>query len=80
MKTNLLKSFPSQKKSPLKDGVLQTRSNDFVLTRSDFLRLVGDPNESIRLNMIYYMFKYSFAIKIVSSNQIDPLKAQFRKN
>ena len=30
---------------------------------SDFIRLVGVPNESLRLIMIYYMFKYSFSIK-----------------
>ena len=35
----------------------KTSYNDFVLARGEFLRLVGAPNESLRLIIIYYMFK-----------------------
>ena len=31
--------------------------------QNDILRLVGAPNESLRLNKTYYMFKYSFGGK-----------------
>ena len=31
--------------------------------RSDLIRIVGAPNESLRLVIIYYMFKYSFRFK-----------------
>ena len=41
----------------------KTSSTDFVLARNEFLRLVGSPNESLILLIIYYMFKYSFGIK-----------------
>ena len=41
----------------------KTSYNHFVLARSEFLRLVGAPNEFLRLIIIYYMVKYLFAIK-----------------
>ena len=41
----------------------KTSYEDLVFVRSDFIRLVGAPNESLRLIIIYYMFKYSFRIK-----------------
>ena len=31
--------------------------------RSEFSNLVGAPNESLRLNIINYLFKYTFGIK-----------------
>ena len=36
---------------------------DLVFARNDFLRLVGAPNESLILMIIYYMFKYSVGTK-----------------
>ena len=41
----------------------KTTYNEFVLARIEFLRRIGAPNESLRLNIIYYMFKYIFGIK-----------------
>ena len=35
---------------------------DLVFARNDFLGLVGAPNESLILIIIYYMFKYSIGI------------------
>ena len=34
-----------------------------IFARNDFLRLVGAPNESLILIIVYYMFKYSVGIK-----------------
>ena len=31
--------------------------------RGEFLRLVGCPNESLRLIMIYYTFRYTFIVE-----------------
>ena len=36
---------------------------DLIFARTDFLGLVGAPNESLILIIIYYMFKYSVGIK-----------------
>ena len=41
----------------------KTTYNDFVLARIEFLKHIGVPNESLRLIIIYYMFKYTFGIK-----------------
>ena len=44
----------------------------------------GAPNESLRLIIIYYMFKFIFGIKttFLQSHGVheSPLKAQFRQN
>ena len=42
----------------------KTIYDDLVFPRNDFLRLVGAPNESLILIIIYYMYKYSVGIKI----------------
>ena len=58
--------------------------NDFVLARSEFLRLVEAPNKFLILVTIYYMFKYTFGIKttLLESlrSQNSPSKARFREN
>ena len=55
---------------------------DFVFARGDLLTLVGALNETLRLIIIQYMFKYSFRIKttLIESlrSQKRPLKARFR--
>ena len=55
-----------------------TLYNDFGFARIEFLRLVGAPNESLRLIIIYYMFNYSFGNKIkfdrVTSEPKKPFK------
>ena len=43
----------------------KTSYNDLVFARNEFLRLVGPPNESLILIIIYYMFKYLVGIKQV---------------
>ena len=41
----------------------KTSSKDLVFARGEFLRFFGDPNESLRLIIVYYMFKYMFGSK-----------------
>ena len=38
----------------------KTDYKHFVIARSEFLKLVGAPNESLRLITIYYMLKFTF--------------------
>ena len=62
----------------------KTSYNDFVLARSEFLRHIKAPTESLRLIIIYYMFEQSFGIKITLLESLQcqqiPLKARFRHN
>ena len=58
-KTTLLASHRSQK-SPLMVDFGKTIYKDLVFTRGEFLRYFGAPNESLRLIIIYYTFKYTF--------------------
>ena len=57
----------------------KTSYKDLVFARGEFLRLVGAPNESLRLIIIYYMLKYTFRIRktLLESLWIlkSPLKA-----
>ena len=41
----------------------KTSYNDFALERGEYLRLVGAPNESLGLIIIYYTFTYTFKNK-----------------
>ena len=36
----------------------KTSYKDLVFARGEFLRFFGDPNESLRLIIIYYMLKF----------------------
>ena len=61
----------------------KTSYKDLVFARNDFLRLVGGPNESLILIIIYYMFKYSVENKttLIESllSQKSILKAVFKQ-
>ena len=46
---------------------------DLVFARNEFFRLVGAPNESLILIIIYYMFKYSVGIK---ATLLESLRSQ----
>ena len=56
----------------------KTSYKDLVLARGEFLRLIGDENESLRVITIYYMLKYRFGIKITllesQRSQKNPFK------
>ena len=62
----------------------KTSYTDFVLGRNEFLRLVGAPTESQVIIIIYYMYRYTFGIKITFleslRSQKSPLKARFWQN
>ena len=55
-----------------------------MIARNEFFMLVGAPNESLILIIIYYIFKYSFGIQttLLESlrRQKSILKAIFRQN
>ena len=70
IETTLLVLLRSQKSLQRLDFG-KTSYNHFVLARSEFLRVVGDRNEVLRLIIIYYKFKYLFGIKttLVQSHQ-----------
>ena len=84
IKTNLLESHRGQKR-PLKVDFGKTTYNDLVLARSEFFKVFGDQNESLRLIIIYYMFKYTFGIKknfvrVTSEPNKTFSNARFRQN
>ena len=54
IETTLLESLPNQK-THLKARFRQTSYKDLVFARGEFLSVVGDQNESLRLIIIYYI-------------------------
>ena len=62
IKTTFLETLQNQKGLQRLDFG-NTTYNDFVLARSEYLRNIGAPNESLRLIILYYMFKYTFGTK-----------------
>ena len=63
---------------------VKTSFNDLGFARNEFLRLVGAPNDSLILIILYYMFKYSFGIKTTLLESLRSqkliLQAIFRQN
>ena len=51
----------------------KTSYNDFVLARSEFLRLVEAPNKFLILVILYYMVTYTFGIK---TTLLEPHRSQ----
>ena len=85
IKTTLLESLRSQKNKVFQRQYFgKTSYKDFVFARNEFLRLFGDPNQSLILIIIYYMFKYSVGIKTTLlwslRSQKSILRAIFRQN
>ena len=81
-KTLLVTSEPNK---PSKDSILgKTGFRHLVLARSEFSKLVGAPNKTLRLITINYMFKYTFWIKPTLLELLrkikSPSKARFQKN
>ena len=64
-KNNFARVTSEPKKAIERLDFVKTTYNDFVLKRSEFLRHNGAPNESLRLIIINYMFKYTFGIKTI---------------
>ena len=74
----------SQPKNPFKVSIYAKLVIDLVFSLSDFLGLVGAPNESLILIITYYLFKYSVGIKTTLlesfGSQKTILMAIFRQN
>ena len=83
IKTTFLQSLRSRK-IHLKARFCKTSYKEVDFARGEFLRLVGAPNGTLKLIIIYYMFKYTSGIKttLLESlrGQESHLKAQFRQN
>ena len=77
IKTTLLDSLRNQKKA-FKGSISAKLLNNFVLTRIESLRHIGAPNESPRLIIIDYMFKYTFGIKTTLLGVASEPKKPFR--
>ena len=54
----MLESLRSQKKPVEKIDLGKTSYKDLVFARGEFLSVVGAQNESPRIILMYYMFKY----------------------
>ena len=52
----------SELKNPFKGSIGKTSYKDLIFARGEFFRLVRAQNESLRVIIIYYMFKYTFGI------------------
>ena len=48
----------SEQKNNLNARFRQTSCKDLVFARGEFLSVVGAQNESLRIILMYYMFKY----------------------
>ena len=83
-KKQLCQSYIGPKKAGKRLDFGKTSYKDLVFAPCEFLRFFGAPNESLRLIVIYYMFKKTFGNKttLVESyrSQKSPLKAPFRQN
>ena len=62
----------------------KTSYDDLVFMRGEFLWVVGAKNNSLRIILTYYMFKYWFGIKTTLLESLRSrnthLKAQFSQN
>ena len=52
----------------------KTSYSAFFLARGEFLTLVGAQNESLRLIIIYFMFKTAFGFKTILLESLRSLK------
>ena len=78
IKTTLREPLRSQKKVFQRQHFGNTSHTDFVFARNEFLRLFGDPHQSLILIVIYYMFKYSFGIKTTLLESLRSQKKYFK--
>ena len=70
IKTTSVVSLRS-KKSFLRAQFRDNLYKDLGLARSDFFKVYGAPNESLRLIILNYMFKFTFGIK---TNSLESLR------
>ena len=80
--TTLLESLRIQN-TQFRDRFRQTCYKDLLFTRGELLSVVGAQNESLRIILMYYMFKYWFGITTTLleslQSQSTHFRAQFRQ-
>ena len=75
--TTLLESLRSQS-THFRAPFRQTSYKDLVFARCEFLSVVGAQNESLRIILMYYMFKYWFGITTTLLESLRSQNTQFR--
>ena len=75
--TTLLESLRSQN-THFGARFRQTSYKDLVLARVEFLSVVGAQNESLRIILMYYVFKYWFGITTTLLESLRSQNTQFR--
>ena len=75
--TTLLESLRSQN-TQFWARFRQTSYKDLVFARGEFLSVVGGQNESLRIILMYYMFKYWFRITTTLLESLRSKNTQFR--
>ena len=74
----MLESLHESKK-PFKGSIFRkTSDNDFILAQNKCLRLVGAPNESLRLINRYFRFKNTFGMKTTLLESLHESKKPFK--
>ena len=75
--TTLLESLRSQS-THCRARFGQTSYKDLVFTRGEFFSVVGGQNESLRIILMYYMFKYWFGITTTLLESLGSQNTHFR--
>ena len=73
----MLESLRSQN-TQFRDRFRQTSYKDLVFARGELLSAVGAQNESLRIILMYYMFKYGFGITTTLLESLRCQNTQFR--
>ena len=75
--TTLLESLQSQN-TQFRDRFRQTCYKDLVFARGELLSVVGAQNESLRIILMYFMFKYWFGITTTLLESVRSQSTHFR--
>ena len=75
--TTLLESLRRQN-TQFRARFRQTNYKDLVFARGEFLSVVGAQNESLRIILMYYMFKYLFGMTTTLLESLRSQNTQFR--
>ena len=75
--TTLLESLRSQN-THFRARFMHTSYKDLVFARGEFLSVVGAQNESLRIILMYYIFKYWFGITTTLLESLRSKNTHFR--
>ena len=78
MTTTLLELLRSQN-THFRARFRQTSYRDLVFARGEFLSVIGAQNESLRIILMYYMFKYLFGITTTLLESLRSQNTQFTR-